>query len=110
MSTARRKYVGCIATRTPLEVYKECLDEYNDSTAKYEQYGIVPYNTVRERQYNTELSLGNNNRATTLKLSEKAKISYLLRSIREYINKNPNYFNNYLNEIKAKSKYLKAIK
>ena len=32
MKTARRKYVGCIATRTSPEIYEECLDEYNDPT------------------------------------------------------------------------------
>ena len=45
-----------------------------------------------------------------MKLLEKAKISYLPRSIREYINKNPDHLNDYLNVIKAESKYLQAIK
>ena len=99
-----------VATRTPPEVYEECLEEYNDPTAKYEQYGIISYNALREKQYNNELAVGNNDRASVLKLSEKAKINYLPKGIREYIDKNLDHFDDYLREIKAEGKYLDVIK
>ena len=42
ISEAKRKYVECIATRTLLEIYEECLEEYNNSIEKYEQYSLIP--------------------------------------------------------------------
>ena len=110
MNVVKRKYVSYVVIRTPLEVYEEYLEEYNNPSAKYKQYWIISYNALREKQYNNELAASNNDRANVLKLSKKAKISYLPRSIREYIDKNPDHFDDYLREIKAEGKYLDAIK
>jgi len=41
MKSAKRKYVGCIATKTSLEVYEECLDEYSNPIENYEKISIV---------------------------------------------------------------------
>ena len=65
---------------------------------------------LKQKQYENELDLSNNQHASILKLSEKAKISYLPKGLRQYINTHPEKFDNYLREIKAKSEYLNAIK
>jgi len=110
MKAARKKYVGCIATKTPPEVYEDCLDEYNDPTESYEKYSIVPYNALRQKQYDHELELGNSQRAGVLKLTERTKISYLPKGLRQYIDAHPEKFNDYLREIKAEGEYLDAVK
>lgn len=110
MKDAKHKYVGCIATKVDPDVYEECLYEYDNPIAKYEQYGIVPYNALRNREYENELAKGNQNRAGVLKLPENAKISQLPRGIRQFIDNHPDDFEDYLQEIKAESKYLDTIK
>ena len=81
MKSARKKYVECIATKTSPKVYKEYLDEYNNPVENYEKISIVPYNVLRQKQYENELELGNSQRTRVLKLSEKAKISYLPKGL-----------------------------
>lgn len=96
MENARKKYVGCIATQTPPNVYEECFDEYNDSTENYEKYNIVPYTALRQKQYENELALGNEQHAGVLKLFKRAKISYLPKGLWQNINAHPEKFNDYL--------------
>ena len=86
------------------------MDEYNNPTENYEKISIVPYNALRQKQYENELELGNSQRAGVLKLSEKSKISYLPKGLRQYIDANPQKFDNYLREVKAEGEYLDAVK
>ena len=110
MKPVRKKYVGCLAAHTSPEIYEECLEEYNDLIENYEKYSLIPYNALRQKQYENELELGNTQRAGVLKLSENARISYLPKGIRQYIDSHPEKFASYLREVKAESDYLHAIK
>ena len=96
LKAARKKYVGCITTKTPPEVYEDCLDEYNDPVKSYEKYSIVPYNVLRQKQYDHELELKNNQHTGVLKLSKQTKISYLPKGLHQYIDAHPEKFNDYL--------------
>jgi len=110
MKLVRKKYVGCIALHTSPEIYKECLEEYNDSNENYEKYSLIPYNALRQKQYENELELENTQRAGVFKLSENAKISYLPKGIWQYIDSHPEKFDSYLWKVKTESEYLHAIK
>jgi len=68
IKTAKKKYVGCIATKMLSKVYEDCLNEYNDTAESYEKYSIVPYNALRQKQYDHELELENNQCVRVLKL------------------------------------------
>jgi len=59
MKTIRKKYVGCITTKTLPNMYEECLNKYNDLAKSYEKYSIILYNTLKQKQYKNELELKN---------------------------------------------------
>jgi len=109
MRGAKKKYLGCLATRIHPEVYEDCLEDYNDPDEHYEQYGIIP-SAIRKQQMDYELSSNHPQRAAVLKLPDNAKISYLPKGIRKFIDAHPDDFQDYLREIKAEGKYLDAIK
>ena len=110
IKTVRKKYVRCITIKTLLEVYKKCLDKYNDLVKSLEKYNIVSYNVLKQKQYKNKLELENSQYIKVLKLFDCTKINYLLKEIKQYIDTHSQKFNNYLCKIKVKSKYLKTIK
>lgn len=110
MNKAKRQYVGCLATKIQPETYESCLSLYNDPVAQYDKYKIVPYNALKQKQYEQELAVHNTKNAKVLKLTDKAKISYLPKGIRQYIDSHPEEFSDYLYEIKSEAQYLDAIR
>jgi len=109
MKQAKNKYVGCLATKIHPDTYNTCLHDYNNPKSRYEQYKIIPYNALKQQQYENELSNKNFDQARALKLSDKAKISYLPKGVRQYIDAHPHEFSDYLHEIKSEAQYLDAI-
>jgi hypothetical protein len=111
MSIPRRQYKGCLATKIKPEDYEACLINYDDPEAHYEKYSsIVPYNALKQKEYNKAVAKGDAERAKLPALEPEATIRDLPLGIRRYMKKNPEDFNNYLDEIKAEAKYLKTIK
>ena len=93
MALPRKQYKGCLATKLKPEDYEYCLSNYDDSEADYEKYSsLVPYNAVKQKEYNKAILRKDYETAKYLVLEPDATIRDLPLGIRRYIKRIPRIF------------------
>lgn len=99
MSTPRKGFMGCIATKVDPRTIKECVNTYDDP--QYQSISLVPSAALKQSVYNKT--------GSDVMRPTSAHISDLPRGLKAYIRQNPLQYMDYLDELRAQTEYLKSL-
>jgi len=106
MTKPRRQYLGCLASKLEPKDYKDCLEIY-DTNPAFEKMKLVPKSLKLKAHDKTTDSAFRE--AVQGSLNNLTPLSYLPTGYRKFIERNPEEFAQYYEELRTQRRIMNAI-